>query len=243
MIYASRRHQHGYGKPLGILVLEEHIPCPPGTPGNPTTFPFPVIYECVAGVSAGQLRDAANPGGLPQFVRAAQVLAGKGVRAILGGCGLMIVHQHRLARVLPVPVLTSSLLQLPLIAATLGPEAKIGVLASSRAGVSSEHLRLAGITDDRVVLAGMDGSVAFTAAVVQESGVLDSDAVCDEVVAAGRALVERHPQVAALLLECVDLPPYAAALQAATDRPVYDITTLAAWAAAGVRRSDFVGQY
>src|ERR1700742_544541 len=156
MQYSARKQQHGYGRPLGVLVLKENIPCPPGTPGNPTTFPFPVIYECVEGVSAAQLRDTDHPGGLPAFVKAAQVLADKGVRAILGGCGLMIVHQRELARATHVPVLSSSLLQLPLIAATLHPEAQIGVLASSRTSLTEAHLTLSGIPEGRVVLAGMD---------------------------------------------------------------------------------------
>ena len=243
MLYTARKQQNAYGQPIGVLVLEERIPCPPGTPGNPTTFPFPVIYERVDGVSAAHLRDAANPGGLPAFMRAAQVLVDKGVRAILGGCGLMVVHQRELSRVLPVPVLTSSLLQLPLIASALGPESQIGVIASSRASLSAEHLRISGAPEGRTVLGTMDGKPAFTAAVMNESGALDFERVRDEVVEVGRDMVARHPHLAALLLECVDLPPYAAALQEAVQRPVFDITTLAAWAAAGVRRSAFIGTY
>jgi len=243
MQYIARQQQQGYGRPLGILVLKERIPCPPGTPGNPTTFPFPVIYECVEGVAASQLRDATHPGGLGAFIKAAQVLVDKGVRAILGGCGLMIVHQRELARAIPVPVLSSSLLQLPLIAATLATEAQIGVIASSRTSLSDEHLKLGGISEGRAVLVGMDGKPCFAAAVMQESGVLDFEGTRDEVIAVGRALVADHPRVAAVLLECVDLPPYAAALQDALGLPVFDITTLAAWGAAGVRRSNFAGDY
>lgn len=243
MHYIARTQQLGYGRPLGILVLKERIPCPPGTPGNPTTFPFPVIYECVEGIQASQLRDAAHPGGLPEFIKAARVLVDKGVRAIVGGCGLMIVHQRELTRAIPVPVLSSSLLQLPLIAATLEPNAQIGVIVSSRTSVSDEHLKLSGVSDRRTVLASMDGQPCFSAAVMEESGVLHLEGTRDEVVALGRALVTDHPRVAALLLECVDLPPYAAALQDAIGLPVFDITTLAAWGAAGVRRSAFVGDY
>ena len=243
MLYTARKQQNAYGQPIGILVLEERIPCPPGTPGNPTTFPFPVIYERVDGVSTAHLRDAANPGGLAAFMRAAHVLVDKGVRAILGGCGLMVVHQRELARVLPVPVLTSSLLQLPLIASTLGPESQIGIIASSRASLSAEHLRISGAPEGRTVLGNMDGQPAFTAAVMNETGVLDFERVRDEVIEVGRDMVARHPDLAALLLECVDLPPYAASLQEAVERPVFDITTLAAWAAAGVRRNAFIGAY
>ena len=94
-----------------------------------------------------------------------------------------------------------------------------------------------------MVLAGMDGKPSFCAAVMHERGLLDFDATRDEVIAVGRALVADHPDVAAVLLECVDLPPYAAALQDAIGLPVYDITTLAVWGAAGVRRSPFIGDY
>ncbi len=243
MLYTVHKQQNGYGRPIGILVLKEHIPCPPGTPGNPTTFPFPVIYEVIEGVSAAQLRDAAHPGGLAAFIRASQLLVDKGVRAILGGCGLMVVHQRELARALPVPVLTSSLLQLPLIAATLGPEAQIGVIASSGVSLSAEHLRISGAPQTRTVLGSMEGRPAFADAVMRESGVLDFERVRTEVIEVGRDLVARHPGLAALLLECVDLPPYAAALQEAVELPVFDITTLAAWAAAAVRRSAFTGHY
>lgn len=243
MIYKARTQQHAYGQPIGILALREHIPCPPGTPGNPTTFPFPVIFECVEGVSASGLRDASSPQGLQAFLRACRVLVDKGVRAILGGCGLMIVHQRALAHQLPVPVLTSSLLQLPWIAATLGPEAQIGVIASSASSLGEEHLLLSGIHRDQVVLGSMEGQPAFSSAVMQESGVLDFEQVRAELVAVGRALVAAHPRVSVLLLECVDLPPYASALQEAVGCPVFDITTLAAWAASGVRREPFRGHY
>lgn len=243
MKYLARKHQHGYGRPLGILVLEERIPCPPGTPGNPTTFPFPVIYECVKGIGTSQLLDPGQPGGLPAFLAAAQSLVDKGVRAIVGGCGLMIVHQSALARAIPVPVMTSSLLQLPLIAATLGQEVPIGVIASSRASLKPAHLKLSGVPEGRTILTSMDGKPCFAAAVMQESGVLDFEGIRDELVAAGRALIADHPRVGAVLLECVDLPPYAAALQEAIGLPVFDITTLAMWGAAGARRSAFAGDY
>jgi Asp/Glu/hydantoin racemase len=55
-----------------------------------------------------------------------------------------------------------------------------------------------------------------------------------QVLAAGQRLLQRHPGVNAIVLECTNLPPYRAALQAATGLPVYDIVTLllqqgAAW--------------
>ena len=47
-----------------------------------------------------------------------------------------------------------------------------------------------------------------------------------ENVEAARDLMERHPEVGAIVLECTNMPPYAAAIRDATRLPVFDITTL-----------------
>jgi len=243
MIYRVREPQLSYGRPIGIIVLEERIPCPPGTPGNPTTFPFPVCYEVARGVSTAALR-AAPPAGLESFIAAGQRLVERGACAIAGNCGLMIVHQDALARTLPVPVLLSSLLQVPLIGRLLGPDAAIGVMVSSANSLNTEHLRLACAgSDARVVIASMQGKPHFTAAVCEERGELDFEAVTMEAVEVAQSLVREHPQVKALLFECVDLPPYAHAVQQAVGLPVFDMTTLIGHFHAALVRNPFIGVY
>jgi hypothetical protein len=244
MIYRARARQMGYGRPVGILMLEEAIPCPPGTPGNPTTFSHPVIHEIVRGVDIASLRALNDPDSEPQFLAAGRALMEKGVSAIAGNCGLMIVHQAALARAFPVPVLMSSLLQLPLIAGLLGPAARIGVIASSSQSLGAEHLRLAmADADSRITLATMEGCPRFRAAVVDQSGELDFEKVEAEVVAVANALVLRDPAVAAILFECVDLPPYAHAVQEALGLPVFDMTTLIEFAVSALARRPFTGIY
>jgi hypothetical protein len=243
MIYRALERQGAYGRPIGIIVLEEHIPCPPGTPGNPSTFSFPVCYEVARGVSTAGLRQA-PPMGVDSFIAAGQRLIERGAWAIAGNCGLMIVHQEALARALPAPVLLSSLLQVPLIARMLAPEAAIGVLVSGANSLNSSHLALArGGTDARIVLAGMQGKPCFTAAVCEERGELDFEGVMTEVVDVARTLVREHPEVKALLFECVDLPPYAHAVQEAVGLPVFDITTLVRHFHSALVRQPFAGVY
>jgi Asp/Glu/hydantoin racemase len=55
---------------------------------------------------------------------------------------------------------------------------------------------------------------------------LDRAAVEGEAIAAGRALLARHPAVDTIVLECTNLPPYKAALQRALGIPVHDVLDL-----------------
>jgi hypothetical protein len=243
MIYRARERQSSYGRPVGIIVLEEHIPCPPGTPGNPSTFSFPVCYEVARGVSTAALRHA-PPDGLESFIAAGKRLIERGAWAVAGNCGLMIVHQEALARALPVPVLLSSLMQVPLIARMLAPEAAIGVLMSNANSLNATHLALARAgTPARIELASMQGKPYFTAAVCEERGELDFEGVKAETVEVVQALVLEHPEVKALLFECVDLPPYAHAVQEAVGLPVFDITTLIGHFRSALVRQPFTGVY
>jgi hypothetical protein len=157
-------------------------------------------------------------------------------------CGLMIVHQATLAKALPVPVLMSSLLQLPLIAGLIGPRARVGIVASSRNNLKPEHLLMAtGGADIPVAITSMDGKPCFREGMA--TGILDSDKAEAEVVAVAQALVAENPDVRAILFECVDLPPYAHAAQEATGLPVFDITTLIGFALSGLVRRPFSGIY
>lgn len=94
-----------------------------------------------------------------------------------------------------------------------------------------------------IAIAGMDDSPCFRSAIGDECGVLDAEKVEAEVVAVARRFVAEHPDVRALLFECTDLPPYAAAVQAAVGLPIFDITTLIDSIAASLMRKPFVGVY
>jgi Asp/Glu/hydantoin racemase len=60
-----------------------------------------------------------------------------------------------------------------------------------------------------------------------------------DVVEAGMRLVASNPDVGAIVLECTNMPPYAAALQAAVGLPVYDIYSMITWFHAGLRPRRF----
>ena len=62
----------------------------------------------------------------------------------------------------------------------------------------------------------------------------DGRALEREAVAAARHLLATHDGIDAIVLECTNLPPFAAAIRAATGLPVYDALTLGHWFHAGL---------
>jgi len=215
------------GAPLiGILVMDARIRRIPGDVGNPETFPFPVAYRTVPGATLERLIRQRDPALVQPFVSCGRELVRAGVRALTTTCGFMVLFQDALARELPVPVFTSSLLQLPFIQAGLGPGGRVGVLTADADNLTESHLRAAGGDPGRVALAGLEGAPRFRSAILEGSGRIDPEAVRAEVVRAAQTLVAADTGIRAILLECANLPPYAAAVQAAVGLPVYDFTTM-----------------
>ena len=64
---------------------------------------------------------------------------------------------------------------------------------------------------------------------------LDVALVERDVVEAGKERVAGNPDIGAIVLECTNMPPYAAALQAAVGLAVYDVYAMIAWFHAGLR--------
>ncbi len=215
------------GAPLiGILVMDARIRRIPGDVGNPDTFPFPVAYRTVPGATLERLIRQRDPSLIAPFASCGRELVRAGARALTTTCGFMVLFQDALARELPVPFFSSSLLQLPLIQASLGAVGRVGVLTADAGNLTDDHLRAAGGDPGRVALGGLEGAPHFRGAILEGSGSIDPEAVRAEVVRAAEELVADSRDIRALLLECANLPPYAAAVQAAVGLPVYDFTTM-----------------
>lgn len=226
VIYKTRNGRVSSGEAIGILLLESAVPFIPGDVANATTYNFPVRFKKVKGFTVARAI-AGDPSIYEELREAAKELVQQGVRAITGDCGFMALHQQQLAKEIDVPVFLSSLLQIPFILSIIGGGRKVGILTADGNGLNDTILKSAGISESsRLVLAGLENCPNFYSFAIAESGSLDSGAVEEEVVTAGRHLVAQNPDVAALLLECSLLPPYAKALQDAVNLPVFDYITM-----------------
>ena len=244
MIYKANKGQTSYGEPIGIILMESFMPFPPGCPGNASTFSFPVRYEVVRGANMERLVYQGDPELLQPFIDAGWKLVNEGVKALTGNCGFMVLFHDVMAKEFPVPVFMSSLLQLPFINRLLKPGEKIGIVTANALTLTDKHLAIAthGI-DIPVAVAGMEEQAHFYDAIHAEKGYLDFEKVQAEVVQVTRRLVRENEEVKAILFECTDLPPYAAATQAAVNLPVFDFSTLVNYVFAAVVRKRFEGIY
>jgi Asp/Glu/Hydantoin racemase len=213
---------------LGLLTLDTAFPRIPGDVGCAETFAFPVRIAVVGGASVDAVVHRAGDALLPAFIDAGRALAAEGCVGIATTCGFLARWQRELADALPVPVLTSSLLQVPLVDRMLARGRRTGIVTYSAADLAPDVLAAAGV-DPATPVAGVAPDGYFARTIRDGASVLDTRRMAADTVTAARALAATHPDVGAIVLECANMPPYRAAVHAATGLPVFDAAQLLVW--------------
>ena len=160
----------------------------------------------------------------PAFADSARELEREGALAITTSCGFLVLLQHELQAAVRVPVITSSLLQLP---GLLARHPRAGVLTISAAALGPEHLLAAGVPAHRlgdVVVQGVEPAGEFAAAILGNRDTMDLERAGRDVVDAAMALKRREPSLRAVVLECTNMPPYRQAVEAATGLKTWALT-------------------
>lgn len=216
------------GRTVGILVLDEQIPRVPGSVGNAETFGYPVRYRMVEGATVERLLYRMDLSMKGKFIESAQTLVKEGADAIVGSCGFMALFQNDLREAVEVPVLLSSLVQLPFIASSISTDRKIGVITASAESLRPQLLAAAGIDIDfsRLRVYGLGEKAEARRALLDESGVLNESLLRAEVLETAQAMTDEHNDIGAVLMECSELPPYSADVQLLVRKPVFDFITM-----------------
>ncbi len=225
--FANDPKKSWYGDAIGILILDATYPCIPGNVGNATTFDFPVRYRVVKDATIERLLTQRDPALIQPFIDAARKLEDEGVKAITGACGFMALFQRQIREAVNIPVFMSSLLQIPFVHQIITPGKKVAVITANSKSMTQEHFLNVGVTPEiPLVVAGMEACPEFCSAVLEEKGSLDSDKIETEILAVARQVMAENKDIGAFLLECSDLPPYAAAVFRETNLPVFDYITM-----------------
>ena len=236
------------GIAVGLVQLRAMLPMIPGHVGNGTTFKFPILYREMLPQDPYKIM-AIEPEKEQEFVdeivKAAKWLELQGVRGIVGNCGFFGTYQEVVQERIDTPFFSSSLVQLPSILTCLPKRKKVGVVTANgpileqcpaieKCGVSIADKK------NRVLIQGAEGP-EFTKVLGQTGEPFNVLKLEQEIVAAATKLVKKDPDIGAILLECTELPPAAAAVQNAVRLPVYDYVTMINWIQDGAVRRPFTG--
>jgi len=216
------------GAAVGILMLDSRFPRIPGDMGNALSWPFPVHYRVVRGATPQKIVSPDDPDLLRPFFNAAKELVADGVKGVTTTCGFLTLYQKALSEALPVPVVTSSLMQVDMVNRILPQGRRAGVLTISASALTADHLAAANVPDGTPI-GTTEGGQEFTKAILSGSTSLDVTAAEADIVTAARAMQDTHTGLGAIVLECTNMVPYADAVAAATGLPVYSIHTLITW--------------
>lgn len=211
---------------LGILMLDTSFPRIRGDIGNKETFDFPVQYQIVKGATPGRIVVETDRSMIRPFIEAGQDLIRDGAVALSTSCGFLALFHRILVDALPVPVFSSSLLQVHLARTLLKNDRKVGILTARKPSLTRDHLTAIGIEDIPMAVQGMENYPEFTSVFIQGKTSLDVPVCRKEMESAALELITHHPEVGPIVLECTNMPPYADAVRRVTERPVFDITTL-----------------
>ncbi|MGD8366699.1 MAG: aspartate/glutamate racemase family protein [Desulfobacterales bacterium] len=246
----TRKNHTCYGMGIGIMVLDDAYPGFPGDVRNASAFPYPIQYEIVEGVDNYTLvwAEDKTPCRAP-ILRAAEKLERMGCRAIAAECGYFAYFQTDVAGHVEVPVFMSSLLQVPFIQQVIGPEKTVGIVCAQKRFLTETHLTRVGIDlESNFIVAGAQdeyGCPEFdhlwdherrppVPEIFYDKAEADMIRICREVV-------ERHPGIGALMLECTGMQPFARAVQREVDLPVFSWGTLLDYAYSVVAHRDYYG--
>jgi hypothetical protein len=188
-----------------------------------------VLYSVVKGASPEVVVLKGAKGLLPDFIAAAQQLVQLGAEGITTNCGFLSLFQRELAEATGVPVASSSLMQVPWVQATLPPGKRVGAVTVSKSTLTPAHLEAIGLPLDLPITGTESGEEFFRVLIKAEKDDLDVVLAEKDIVSAALELVSKNADIGAIVLECTNMPPYAAAVKKATGLPVYDIYSMITW--------------
>lgn len=211
---------------IGILLLDTTFPRLLGDVGHPKTFHFPVIYEKVEGAIPLRVVKDRDEYLLHSFIEGAKALQRRGVKAITTSCGFLAIWQKEIASAVDIPVFTSSLLQVPWVYQITGRRGRIGILTADVSSLTEVHFEGVGAPGIPMVVRGLNPEGEFYRVYIGNSPNIDVSKAGREMVAEVSALMNEHPDISGLVLECANMPVFGKAVRDVVKVPVFDIVTL-----------------
>jgi aspartate/glutamate racemase len=234
------------GVTIGLVQIRANLPMMPGNMGNASTFDFPMVYR---EMNVDNAMDVMKPERTKNFedgiVEAAKWLELQGVSAIVANCGFFAHYQKVVQARIDTPFFSSSLMMMPMLVQSMPRNKKVGVLTANgpllKSGVAMENCGLSReLQASRVVIEGCEHDPEF-ASVMMGNGTMDAAKFERDILKGIKRLLKKDKDIAAIMLECTELPPHAVAVQKLVKMPVWDYTSMVNFIQSGCVRRPFVG--
>ncbi len=214
--------------PQGLIQLERMK----GNSTNPESYPFPVDMRHIEGACTETVITHPSQEICDRFIETAKQMEADGIRAITGSCGFNAIFQKQVSEAVNIPVFLSSLLQVPFALQIIDPAKKVAVMTAYGSSLTAEHFRYCGVDDmSRIIVLGLENCSEWNSIFEKEEEPVDMDLVEKEIMGTALDAVREHPEIGAFVLECTDIPPFAAAIREATGLPVFSFNTMAGYMA------------
>lgn len=223
------------GVVVGILMQDRQIPRIPGDVGNAFTYDFPVAFYTVEGSNGSRIIERTDYTLIEKFIEGARFLEAQGCRCISSSCGFVIAFQKQIAAAVDIPVITSGLLQVPMVARMLPPGKKVGILTANSDTLDPSHFLVPGIDESRIAVQGMQGTYFYDTFPRGAVSYVYED-IRRDIVDASLQLMREHPDVGAIVCEGTNFAPYTPAVNRATGVPIFDVATLIRFTVSGILR-------
>ena len=220
-------HQQIAGYSVGIIYIEDvYYPFVPGNVVNAYSYDFPGRRRGVPGLDIDRLF-AADDSIADDIIKLGEhMIQYEGIRAMCSACGFFGNFHSEVAEALDIPVALSTIVMVPWIRSMIKPSQKIGILTADASSLKPKLFKSCRVGDTSdLIIKDMRHEKNFSA-ILEYRGKFDNAAVHQEITAKAMELLEENADIGAILLECSDMPPYAYAVQAATQLPVFDYITL-----------------
>ena len=215
------------GYEVGALVMKSWVPKPPGHISNASNYDFPVYYQVVEDTS-NQTVHSGSEKIIPNIIENARVLKELGCRSLVTSCGYFGHYQKKVADTGIMPTYLSAVMLIPLILHLVPKDRTIALICYNKEKLTMDLFEACGVRQEqrkRVFVYDVINEPEL-GKIIRDCGTYNISKAREEVVSVALKAQKEHGDVGAILLECTDLPPHAAAIQAATNLPVFDATSM-----------------
>lgn len=215
------------GYRLGALVMKSWVPKPVGHISCSANYDFPIYYMPVENTSNKEVHSG-DARIIPDIIGSIHKMENMGCQSIISSCGYFGHYQKEVAKESNVPVYMSAVCLVPLIFRTLKDNQKLGIICYNKAKFTSHLFDSCSVSptlQQRCIIADVVNEPEL-GNIIKDQGHYDVTKGREEVVGVARRLKESDPDIAAILLECTDLPPHSFAIQQELGVPVFDSTTM-----------------